>query len=47
MNINMNYNEKKVNEKTEEKRNLIRQNYYSSQTNYVLCIDVTEIIFLL
>lgn len=39
----MNYNEKKVNEKTEEKRNLIRQNYLSSQTNYVLCIDVTEI----
>lgn len=42
-NMSQSFNEKKVNKTTEERRNLIRQNYLSSQTNYVLCIDVTEI----
>lgn len=41
--MNINYNEKKANKSVEETRNLIKQNYQSSQTNYVLRIDVTEI----
>jgi len=27
----------------EERKNLLRQNYFSSQTNFVLCLDITKI----
>ncbi len=39
----MNNKHASTNKWSEERKNLIKQNYYSSQTHFVLCLDVTKI----